>query len=330
MRVRRLWIAWEKHRRSIELSKLFRCESIILQSSFSRLIKFPLFILKTFFKLIHYKPHIIFAQNPSIVLNIFLLLFKPLGRYLFVSDLHNAAIIPDNPLILAFFNFPYKVIHKYADYVIVTNKYLAEIVRENGGRPLILPDPIPCIEKLEKISLKGRFAVCCICTFGDDEPIDVILEAASLLAEEDIYFYITGNRSRFKRKYKKCSRSNNVIFTDFLPEDEYIKLIRSVNVILDLTTRDNCLVCGAYEAVAVGIPLVLSKKKILMETFTKGAIFCDNDGREVKEAILKIQSKEEYYIREVKQFKKEYIDLWYNRYTELEQSITNTLKKKRL
>ena len=329
MNKQRMWIAWENHRRSRELSRLLDCESVILDSGASRLLKFPRFIAKTIFKLISQRPRIVFAQNPSIFLNIILLLLKPLLRYVLVSDLHNAAVVPDNPLLRKrVLYLPYRMVHKYADYTIVTNRYLAKMVKDNGGRAIILPDPIPRVGRIEKRQLKGRFAVCCICTFGGDEPVNAILDAANLLEGQETYFYITGDSKEFLRKFKKYPLNKNIIFTGYLSEAEYWKLLRSVNAVLDLTTRDNCLVCGSYEAVAVGTPLILSNKRILRETFHNAAEFCRNEGSAICIAISRIQENEEHYRKEIKRFRREFKQLWLKRYNELEKSINIALQNK--
>jgi hypothetical protein len=69
-----------------------------------------------------------------------------------------------------------------------------------------------------------------------------------------------------------------------------------VNGVIDLSTRERCLLCGAYEAVAAGKPMILSRTRTLMDYFTRGAVFTDNtvDGspHSIRNAILDLRGRE--------------------------------------
>jgi glycosyltransferase involved in cell wall biosynthesis len=77
----------------------------------------------------------------------------------------------------------------------------------------------------------------------------------------------------------------NVVLTNFVPEEEYVELLRSVDVIIDLTTREDCLVCGAYEAVAAGKPLIASDTKAMRTVFNKGVLYTKNTADDIAEKI---------------------------------------------
>jgi glycosyltransferase involved in cell wall biosynthesis len=78
------------------------------------------------------------------------------------------------------------------------------------------------------------------------------MEAARALADTTT-FYITGDNSRISaRKLLKWKRSaNNIIFTGFLDRTEYINLLEKVDAVLVLTKRDNTMLSGAHEALAL-------------------------------------------------------------------------------
>jgi hypothetical protein len=102
----------------------------------------------------------------------------------------------------------------------------------------------------------------------------------------------------------------NIILTGFLTENDYWKLIISVDLIIDLTFRENCLVCGAYEAVAAEIPMVLSNTKTLKGHFDKGAVFTDNEEVSIKNTISFAMLNYNRLNSEVKVLKKELIRKW--------------------
>jgi glycosyltransferase involved in cell wall biosynthesis len=122
-----------------------------------------------------------------------------------------------------------------------------------------------------------------ICSFEKDEPYQEVIEAARLL-DPSIYFYVTGN-------YRKASLEviekapSNVMFCGYLSEPDYINLLYSCDVIMDLTLMDNCLVCGAYEAVSLGKPTILSDTKALRHYFSKGAVYSGNTAQEIAASV---------------------------------------------
>lgn len=71
----------------------------------------------------------------------------------------------------------------------------------------------------------------------------------------------------------------------WLPDMEYWQLLASVDVVVDLTTCEDCLVCGAYEAVAVGQPLVLSDTASLRNYFRRGVVFTRNEPKAIADAL---------------------------------------------
>jgi glycosyltransferase involved in cell wall biosynthesis len=220
-------------------------------------------------------PLLIFSQNPSIVLAWLCVIYGKLSRIPVVVDAHNAGIYPPQGKWLSWFAAH---LLRVADFTMVTNHSLAEHVARAGGRPLILPDPIPTLEfpgaATNRKKLKGKFNVLFVCTFASDEPYLEVIKAAGLL-DPEIYVYITGDSKGKDKEYRECVPAN-IIFTGYLPEEDYVQMLFSVDVIVDLTTRPDCLVCGAYEAVAAGAPLIVSNSEALRRHFSMGTLFTDN------------------------------------------------------
>jgi glycosyltransferase involved in cell wall biosynthesis len=71
----------------------------------------------------------------------------------------------------------------------------------------------------------------------------------------------------------------------FVPDQQFYELLFQSDVVLDLTEHENCLVCGAYEAMAAERPLVTSDRACLREYFYQGAIFTQHDCGSIAEAI---------------------------------------------
>ena len=120
-----------------------------------------------------------------------------------------------------------------------------------------------------------------IATYALDEPIAEVFEA---VRGSNIQLHVTGN----PRKLDATVRENappNVHFTGFLEEDAYWALLRSVDAVIDLTLMDDCLVCGAYEALSLGKPMVLSNNAASVDLFAGAAVFTDNTPADIRRAL---------------------------------------------
>jgi glycosyltransferase involved in cell wall biosynthesis len=278
------WITWENQTRNTSMSSRIGANIFILTTKYSGFLRYLTCIFKTIPILIRHRKQTVFAQNPSIILCLLCVLLKPLLRYRLIVDAHNAGIYPI-PKLQAVANF---IIRK-ANFVIVTNEALAAQVTVIGGNALILPDPIPLITAPSSSSNTlfplREPSVLFICSWASDEPYCEILAAAKNL--NHVNFYITG---KSKGKEKECNNNlgENVILTGYVSAHDFHKLLHDANIIVDLTTRENCLVCGAYEAISVRKPLILSDTLALRQYFGDFAFFVNNSADSILMAIKNI------------------------------------------
>lgn len=297
--MKRIWITWEIQRRNRTLSRSLDAVLNELVFKGSRLLRYPVLIARTALTIAKERPAVLFVQNPSMVLALFAVSSRWFFRAPVVVDAHNAGVFPFEGT-KSWANRLTRFILRKADITIVTNSGLADYVSGAGGRPFVLPDPLPEIRLPEKkgAPLKGKRNVLFICTYAKDEPYLEVIRAASMLSP-DICVYISGNPKGKEKSFSHLLPSNAVL-TGYLPEDEYLSLFNSVDAVVDLTTREDCLVCGAYEAVAMGKPMVLSGTRTLKKYFSMGAVFTDNSAEDlackIKEALenagdLREQSK---------------------------------------
>ena len=252
----------------------------------------------------------VMVQNPSIVLSIFMVTIGKIGKFAVVIDAHNEGIMP----FYSKFNWLaplYGIIQRWADLTIVTNESLAMMVRKNGGRPFVLPDKIPEFGKISHVNLKGKSNAVFICTFAKDEPWKEVIQAANLV-DPSVCIYITGKYQRAPKKVIGKS-PQNVVFTGFLPDQEYLNLLYSCDIVIDLTLMDNCLVCGAYESIALGKPVILSDAKELRAYFKRGAVYCGNNAKEISEAIIYALENLDKLKDEMKDFKEALMLEWEKR-----------------
>ena len=266
------WITWERQQRNISMARVFSADyyefSKPSYNYISRVLVNTFLTLKVFRR----GYQIIFVQNPSIVLVAVSVLVNILFRRKLVVDAHNAGVLPlegKNRLLLGFNNF----LLKRVDLVIVSNIYLSCKLSNLGVRSIAMPDPIPELTESIKSSFDASpVQVFIICSWADDEPIELYFSLAK--AFPNIKFGISG-RVKDRYSYLLNDVPVNLKLMGFLPENEYFYYLSKSEAIVDLTTRNDCLVCGAYEAIGAGVPPILSDTKVNREVFKRGIVFSE-------------------------------------------------------
>lgn len=280
-----LWITWENQRRNREISRrvgatLFELDQVGRIKN--PVVKYIYGIWKTVIILYNYRPKIVFCQNPSIILSLFVCGMGRLFRFKAIVDAHNAGLFPlegrSKPLLLLS-----KIVQNLAFLTLVSNEALKAHVDTNGGHAFVLPDPIPEFKVPQVLyKLNCSFNLLYICSFSEDEPFDQIIEAARLI-DNSSHIYITGNYHKININFDRIS--SNVSLLGYINEYDYVKMLYSIDATIVLTTRENCLLCGAYESVAAGKPMILSGTKALKHFFYKGAVYTEHRPQSIANTI---------------------------------------------
>jgi hypothetical protein len=268
-----LAVTWEDHRRTRELCDWLGLPLHALTFNASRLRRYTRLIRRTLHLLFQKRPRVVYVQNPSLVLTLLVLATRMLlGRYRVVMDAHNEAVAPFTN---AYWPITWlsRVALRSADITIVTNSALAAQVQAIGGRPLVLPDRLPTAPFAPRpvARSQGPLQIMVVATYAADEPIAEIIEAARQLGR-DFEFRITGRETKLPAEQRQRLPAN-VKQTGFLTEHDYWQLMNDSHVVLDLTLKPNCLVCGAYEALALMRPMILSGNAATVDLFGKVALF---------------------------------------------------------
>jgi glycosyltransferase involved in cell wall biosynthesis len=275
-----LWVSWNVHRRTTGLCAAWDVPLHVIRSKRKglRWIEQAVDTLK----LLHRrKPSILFVQNPSLSLTVLAMLARRVFGYCLVVDGHNEGVRPfHRPGV--FVAWLTRRVLKNSDMTIVTNAALAEDVIAAGGRPVVLPDslPVPLLVPKPR-AWKNAPDVAVIASFRSDEPIAAILAAAATMPE--IRFVFSGDARRFRKKV--IDLPPNVYFPGYLVENNYWQLLAQARVICDLNLKSDCLVCGAYEGLALGKPLVLSENPPTREIFGRVAVLTSNQPEDIANAL---------------------------------------------
>jgi glycosyltransferase involved in cell wall biosynthesis len=277
-----LWVSWNIHRRTTGLCAAWDLPLHIIRSERKGVRRWVEQAVDTLKLLRHHKPEILFVQNPSLALTVLAISTRRLFGYYLVVDAHNEGVRPfDRPG--AFVGWLTRRLLKSADVTIVTNAALATDVSVAGGRPLVLPDSLPVPPALPATPrvIEGAPHVAVIASFRSDEPIAAILAAAATMPE--IRFAFSGDARRFRKN--SVELPPNVRFTGFLLDRVYWQLLAQAGVICDLTLKPDCLVCGAYEGLALAKPMVLSDNPPTREIFRPAAVLTGSRPDEIARAL---------------------------------------------
>jgi glycosyltransferase involved in cell wall biosynthesis len=317
---KRVWIAWETQRRSLELAKILKCDLFVIEHE--GFFRYPVSILKTFAFLIKSKPDKVFVQNPSMILTAFACIYCKILKKILIVDRHTTFLIDKGgkrSLCEKFFLLLSDITIRYADLTLVTNKSLETLVMKSKGKAFILPDPLPSLFPINRIKLGKFISIMIPSSFGCDEPIENIFNAAKILSENNFFFYITGNNNKISNIIKE-NLSSNVMFTGFLSDQDYIDLLYSVDVIMVLTTASDCMLCGCYEAIAAEKPLITSQKQSLQEYFYD-AVFIDNSTDGIVNACIETTEHIDSYREKSQKMKTSISSKWMGLLNELEERL---------
>ena len=311
-----IWITWERHRRTQELSRALGTELFELTSGLPRILRYVALLSRTTVCVARHQPSILVIQCPSVVLGLWALILKQIFRFSLVADLHTEAVRPyivSSPVYGALF----RLVHRAADICLVTTANLKRIVEGAGGRAFVLPDKVPDLPPLSAaVPGKSRRQAVFICTYARDEPYLEVIEAARAL-DSLVTIHITGDY----RGVKRSLPASPAHLTGFLPEAEYVELLGTADLIIDLTCLEDCLVCGAYEAVALGKPLVTSDTVALRNYFRVGTVYTKHDPQSLAAAITYALAQRERLAAEMETLRLELARDWKRRGDALRRAL---------
>jgi hypothetical protein len=318
----RIWVTWEKQRRNATISRALGCKLFEFNLRYGRIRRYTTALVLTLRTFLRERPSQIFVQNPSIVLAAFAVAYGRLFRIPVIVDTHNAGVQSLGPRAWWEPRMT-RFILRWATLTILSNQSLADATldAEPGIAPIaVLPDPIPVLERPTVVPhLRGRKNILFVCSWAEDEPYLEVIEAGKQLPP-DVYIYITG-RSKNRLEHLGVDLPPNVVLTGFLTEEAYIGTLYAADVIIDLTTREDCLVCGAYEAVSAERTVILSGTAALKSYFRRGALYTDNTSGDLVRQIGNALSAQDKLSREVRVLKKELVHSWEQDKIRLEQQL---------
>ena len=270
--LRAIWLAAHRHRRTVGLCKAWDIPLVLLFPARRNKLFWLIRVPAAVYAVVRQRPQVVFVANPSIVLTTLMLLLKLIMGFSVVVDAHNEGVRPfDRPNFLV--RRLTRSLLKSATVTLVSNSGLSRDVQEAGGRPVVLPDRLPDYPddpaEIGGATVGRAVDVVVVATFRRDEPISELLEAAKTMTKNSFAF--TGHKSSFEGLGLPLPA--NVKLTGYLSDKDYWSQLRGAAVICDLTLKADCLVCGAYEGLALGKPLVLTDDPANHYIFGSSAVY---------------------------------------------------------
>lgn len=322
---KKLWITWERQRRSIELSKALRADFYVIENN--SIFRYFVCLYRTINIIRRHKPDILFIQNPSMILAFFAsTILKRIFSFYLVIDRHsNFLLTPKKRSFLKefLFNILSYITIRYADLTIVTNADLAHVVRVLGGNSFVLPDKIPSLSPIGGRYFEGENKILVVSSFAEDEPIKEIWQAFSKDEMSSFSVYMSGNSKKLGISLSEMP--SNISLTGFLSENDYIDLLFQVDAVIVLTKMEYTLLCGCYEAISAEKPLITSNSSVLQQLFTE-AVFVNNDPNSIAEGVQQIFFELSQYKLKSSVMKKKLTKEWDELFKKLELLINDNGK----
>lgn len=275
-----LWIDWERHSRTRSLCRRLDLELLEMRIPGPRLLRYLKSSWRTLTRIRAARPTLVIATNPSLMLGLLLLLLRRWYGFALVADAHYAGVraLSGSALLQRLLDF----YNARVALVIVTNEPHALYLRARGCQAFVCPDPLPVLPQPLALALPPR-SVFLVCSFDPDEPYGAVFAAFGELAREAGYtLIVSGNYAKAGVDPRSFP---GVRLLGYVPEAQYFAYLQACALVMDLTALEDCLLCGAYEALAAGKPLITSASAALRDYFGDAALYTAHEPRAIAASI---------------------------------------------
>jgi len=277
-----IWITWHEHRRTRSLvDALGGMPTHVFDDHrpLQRNLLGPLWTLRTLWRA---RPRLVFLHFSYLLMVACLMYGLVPGRRrpVLICDCHNKALKKEIGGVLA---RPFAAFKRFllgrADMLVVTNERLAPYAEGYNASVAVLRDPLTDWRgadeafRAEAARSGERPHVLFVCSFDRDEPVDLVMSVApDIVSELDLDVVISGDPARVDVP-DAVADEPRIRLPGYMPAGEYGRTLCRAEVVIVLTDDEDCLVCGAYEAVGASRGTVLSDKRALRDCFGDCAVY---------------------------------------------------------
>jgi hypothetical protein len=257
------------------------------------------------------QPDMVMVQSPPIVAPLVVTLWCKLRSRSKITGKRVPYIIDCHPGTFHATNWRWalpilRVLARGAVVTLLCNEGAQEIVERWQVKNIFLPDGLPHFTAVSgNVGTEGESRVAVISTFDSLEPIAETFEAAKLLPH--VTFYVTGDTKRANQALL-ARKPENVVLTGFLRGGTYVGLLQNVDGIAILTKQPHDLSCGAYEALSLARPALISDWPGSRRCFKRGFIYVENTPQAIAEGVEKMLREQAELAAEAGEMREEYIE----------------------
>ncbi len=170
---------------------------------------------------------------------------------------------------------------------------------------IFLPDGLPDLSAASnEVAVQSDKSIAVISAFALDEPAGAIFQAARLIP--DVTFYVTGSTEGMTGELL-ANKPENIILTGFLRGSAYNGLLQNVQGVMILATMITTLSCGAFEALSLAKPGIVSDLPEQRRWFANGFIMVKNTPEDIANAVETLLREHEMYVKKAEILRAEYI-----------------------
>ena len=285
-----------------EKNKLYKAISYFLKS------------LGTIIDLLTIKPKLILIQLPPTPALYLVGTYARLAGIPYIADCHNAMFME------WWINWPFaKTLLKKAAAVLVHNKDVCDTAKRYDIDAIVVRDPLPKPETARGTNVINRFSlisgkyVLAPWNLASDEPIAEFIEAVKKLPH--IKFAMTWFTERLPAELRH-NLPENLIFTGYLEIDEFNQLFVNAGAAISLTTLQGIQPSAAAEAIAFGVPIILTESETARQLYKDIPVYVENEAESIEYGIKEVFANRAQYINNVESYKNTLV-------RELEKEVVN-------
>jgi len=300
-----IWKAYQRRAESIahyfDITIIYYHYSWEEKSKWLKAVSYVLKSVRTLIDIIRFRPGQIFVQLPPTPALYFVGIYGLITGRPYIADCHNAMFLE------WWIRWPFaKSLLRRASVVLVHNNEVRDYAEKNGIQAMVIRDPLPVAKNigdtkvLSRLGLKSGEYVIAPWNLATDEPIGEFIEAVRTLP--DIKFAMTW----FTERLPKTLRSDlpeNLVFTGYLAIDEFNDLFSNAGAAISLTTQQGTQPSAAAEAIAFGIPIILSDTETARLLYRDVPVFVQNQPQAIAAGISEILLNHHTYSKKVTEFK---------------------------
>jgi glycosyltransferase involved in cell wall biosynthesis len=241
----------------------------------------------TIIKILRAKPKSVILQLTQGPILFLFIILKKLIKFKLIGDVHSGFLIYLN-LKGKILNFTFSKLIDHLDLIIVHNKEILKIISKKN-KTFLLYDPL--INDVEELKIrKNKTFVFVPIMKKPDEPIRELIKASEEL-KSDFLFISTGKKIE------------NIKYLGYLSYENYLKVLKTCDIVLALTKREFTLLSIIFEAISLGKPIIASETLTIKNFLKDNALYTNHEN--LAEKIKEMKMKKEIYKERITKIRNE-------------------------